>query len=114
MSVREARANFAAAISSVEHTGEPVVIERRGKPVVSIVPADEVYGGAPAPRNPELDAQLDAIVADSPALKEIVEMSRKHPARLPRPMTWHEMRDLAREEYVLGKIRKKGLLPRQK
>jgi prevent-host-death family protein len=33
MSVHEARANFSDVLGSVYHTGEPVIIEWRGKPV---------------------------------------------------------------------------------
>ena len=41
MSVREARANFAAAIEAAER-GEQVVITRNGKPVAELGPAKEL------------------------------------------------------------------------
>jgi prevent-host-death family protein len=52
MSVHEARANFSDVLGSVYHTGEPVIVERRGKPVAVLVSPEQyqqlVPDGAPA------------------------------------------------------------------
>jgi prevent-host-death family protein len=41
MSVHEARANFSDVLGSVYHTGEPVIVERRGKPVAVLVSPEQ-------------------------------------------------------------------------
>jgi prevent-host-death family protein len=41
VSSREARANFADMISQVFYTKEPVIVERKGKPVAVVVSPDE-------------------------------------------------------------------------
>lgn len=110
--MRDARANFADLIGSVQHTGEPVLIERRGKPVVALVPASQV---APAGQawDAAIDAEIDAMLADAPALRVAVEVGRQARPRVPRPMSWGEVVEAARDEYVAKKARKKGLLARR-
>jgi prevent-host-death family protein len=39
---REARAHFAELTDRVRYTGEPVIIEKQGKPFVAVVPAEEL------------------------------------------------------------------------
>jgi prevent-host-death family protein len=111
MSVREARANFADLIGSVQHTGEAVVIERRGKPIVAVVPAGDV--GPPRPRwDPAIDAEIDVLLTDAPALRAVVEAGRQVRRRLPGLEDWDDVRASAREDYVAEKVRKKGLAPK--
>jgi len=40
ISTREARNQFSDLIGQVHYTGEPVIIERSGKPMVAVVPVD--------------------------------------------------------------------------
>src|SRR5438477_2158649 len=41
MSTKEARANFADLLGSVYYTKEPVIVERKGKPVAVVISPDE-------------------------------------------------------------------------
>jgi prevent-host-death family protein len=113
MSVREARANFADLIGSVQHTGEAVVIERRGKPIVAVVPAADVQSTGPT-WDPSIDEEIDALLADAPALRAVVEAGRQVRSRLVRPIPWDEARTAARRDYVADKVRKKGLTPKSR
>lgn len=112
ISVRDARANFADLIGSVQHTGEPVLIERRGKPVVAVVPAAQVEPPSQA-WDPAVDAEIDDLLADAPALRAVVAAGRQVRPRVPRPVPWGEAIEAAREDYVAEKARKKGLRTRQ-
>jgi len=110
LSVREARARFADTIDSVDESGEPVVIERRGRPVVALIPAAQL-DAVPPVSDPAIDAEIDALVAEYPALRTVIEVSRRNRGRLRPPRPWKETLALAREEYVAEKVRKKGLAP---
>jgi prevent-host-death family protein len=111
ISVREARANFADLIGSVQHTGEPVVIERRGMPVAAVVPAAAVEPEGAGP-DPAIDAEIDGMLADTPTLRAVIQVGRQLRPKVREPMPWTEARAAAREDYVAGKVRKKGLTPR--
>ena len=109
ISVREARANLADLIGSVQHTGEPVVIERRGKPVVAMVPAGDV--GGDRSWDPAVDAEIDELLADTPGLRRAIEAGREVRSRAPSGRSWEELRAAALDERVGAKARKKGLAP---
>lgn len=42
VSAREARARFAEITDQVRYTGEPVIVEKQGKPFVAVVTLDDV------------------------------------------------------------------------
>jgi prevent-host-death family protein len=42
MSAREARARFAELTDEVRYTGEPVIIEKQGRPFVAVIRADDL------------------------------------------------------------------------
>ena len=44
LSVREARANFSDLIGAVYYTREPVIVEKKGKPVVVMISPDQYAG----------------------------------------------------------------------
>jgi prevent-host-death family protein len=96
VSVREARASFADLIGAVQHTGEPVVIERRGKPVVAMVPADAATGSHGDPARAELSVDLAGAVDGAPVLRSLLELT----ASFPRPthtstLSGSDMRQIA-------------------
>ena len=45
MGITEVRRNFAKIVDEVAHGGTRVIVERRGRPVVAIVPLEEKVGG---------------------------------------------------------------------
>ncbi len=113
VSVRDARAHFAELIGAVHISGEPIVIERHGRPVVALVPVEQIV--APQPNDDPVDeAGLDALVADTPSLRAVIDVGRRVALRIPRPLAWSETRDVAREDYVSTKVRKKGLHSRMR
>jgi len=111
VSVRDARAHFAELIGGVHASGKPIVIERHGRPVVALVPVEQIDARQ---RNddPVDEAGLDALVADTPALRAVIGVGRRFAPRSPLPLAWAEARDAAREDYVSTKARKKGLQAR--
>ena len=46
MSVAEVKRRFADVIGRVLHAGARIIVERRGRPVVAIVPVEDVLPGA--------------------------------------------------------------------
>ena len=95
--MREARASFADLIGSVQHTGEPVVIERRGKPVVAMVPAAEV--GAVPPDGGRVDPSLLSVTEGAPTVRGILERTSRYPrAAHTSALSGREMREIAGEE----------------
>ena len=78
MSVREAKAQFSAAIAAAER-GEPVVVTRHGKPVATIVPFVSKPVGVDWTRAAQIRAELrmDQVDDDWPAIFDDPAFSRK-------------------------------------
>jgi prevent-host-death family protein len=108
MSVREARARFADVLGSVYHTGEPVIVERNGKPVAVLISPDAfVSGKAGAREEPSAaldDAALAALLARAPAVRALFE----RPALKAQGRSTEEMIALAREEAWTAKRTSNG------
>jgi prevent-host-death family protein len=102
MSVREARAHFADVLGSVYHTGEPVIVERNGKPVAVLVSPDEFAsrGGGGRTMSAEPDgAGLADLLARAPVVRGLFEK----PPLNPQTLSTEEMIALAREEAWASK-----------
>ena len=66
MAVREARSRFADVLGRVHYSGEAVIIERFGQPIVAVIPV-ETYQQLMAER----DARFEALEALRQRLPEI-------------------------------------------
>ena len=99
MSVREARAHFADVLGSVYHTGEPVVVERNGKPVAVLISPDAFASSADRVLAAEGPTDLAALLERAPAVRGLFERPPLKPQT--RPMS--EMIALAREEAWASK-----------
>src|SRR5947209_662452 len=101
MSVREARAHFADLLGSVYHTGEPVIVERNGRPVAVVV-SPERYAREAAEEPPRggdaaLDLELEERLAAAPIVRSIVaSWPKRKPIRT--DLSIKEALQLARDE----------------
>ena len=104
MSVHEARANFSDVLGSVYHTGEPVIVERRGKPVAVLVSPEEYARLSPDSRaadpprgnSPLPERTTEAELVRRKELLARILANREH--RDVRPFTSVDLVRISREE----------------
>ncbi len=87
MGVAEVKRRFADVVGQVMHGKRRVIVERRGRPVVAIVPLDD--SEALARPGQRLAASVGCAEADGESFQELIEevvAERRHrrPRRLPR------------------------------
>jgi prevent-host-death family protein len=83
MGVAEVKRNFADVVGEVVHGGKRVIVERRGRPVVAIVPLEEKTGGLrPGQR---LAAAMGFGKQEGESFRKLMEgVVAERPKRLPR------------------------------
>ena len=105
MSVREARAHFADVLGSVYHTGEPVIVERNGKPVAVLISPDAFTARSQHDAATEADTtELSALLERAPTVRGLFE----RPALKPQDRSTSDMIALAREEAWASKRTRSG------
>jgi len=88
MGVAEVKAHFADVVGEVVHGKKRIIVERRGRPVVAIVPLDETaMSGRPGQR---LAAAIGCGGEEGEGFRKLmVEVVSKRHRRLPRPVVEH-------------------------
>lgn len=86
MSVREARANFGDLLGSVHYTQQPVVIEKKGKPIAVVIsieefqrlnqPGEEFFAVIDRIRSRNEDKDPDEVLRDVTTEVEAVRQER--------------------------------------
>jgi prevent-host-death family protein len=83
MGVAEVKRNFADVVGQVVHGGRRVIVERRGRPVVAIVPLEQA--GLASPAGQRLAKAVGCGGADGESFRELMrDVVSQRRRRLPR------------------------------
>lgn len=102
MSAREARANFADLVARVYYTKEPVIVERKGKPMAALVSAEQfeqfeqmkakLWATIEAVGERNADKDPDEVLRDVTAEVEAVRQEMYEERQSSQNRRWHESR----------------------